>query len=98
MIDQALPKDGYCLRATKRIPSLPMETVTLKLDRRHIQILKDRAKATGRSQAAVIRELIEQHLGGDNSDSLHDRAKDLCGSVSGSKNMSTRKLRGYGNN
>jgi hypothetical protein len=28
--------------------------------------------------------------------SLHDRAKDLCGSVSGPPDLSTRKLIGYG--
>jgi predicted DNA-binding protein len=47
-----------------------METVTLKLDRRHIEMLKEHAEASGRSQAAVVRDLIEQHLGR------------LCGSVS----------------
>jgi hypothetical protein len=72
-----------------------METVTLKLDRRHIQRLKDQAKSTGRSQAAVVRDLIDRHLG-RRKPSLHDRAKDLCGSVSGSKEMSTRALAGYG--
>jgi hypothetical protein len=72
-----------------------METVTFKLDRRHIQRLKDQADATGRSQAAVLRDLIDRHLG-RRPRSLHDRAKDLCGSVSGSKEMSTRTLKGYG--
>jgi hypothetical protein len=28
--------------------------------------------------------------------SLHDRAKKLCGSLSGPTDLSTRKLRGYG--
>lgn len=40
-----------------------METVTLKMDRRHIQMLKDQADATGRSQAAVVRDLIDRYLG-----------------------------------
>jgi len=72
-----------------------METVTLKLDRRHIQRLKDRAEATGRSQAAVVRDLIDRHLG-RKKPSLHDQAKDLCGSVSGARDTSSRKLKGYG--
>lgn len=72
-----------------------METVTLKLDRRHIQRLKDHAEATGRSQAAVVRDLIDSHLG-STQPSLHDRAKDLCGSIAGAKDTSTRKLKGYG--
>ena len=72
-----------------------METVTLKLDRRHTQRLKDHAEATGRSQAAVVRDLIDRHLG-DRKSSLHERAKDLCGSVAGAKDTSTRRLQGYG--
>ena len=74
-----------------------METVTLKLDRRHIEMLKKRAKASGRSQGAVVRDLIEQHLGEKRKRlSLHDRARDLCGSVLGPRDLSTRKLTGYG--
>lgn len=73
-----------------------METVTLKMDRRHIQMLKDRAAASGRSTAAVVRELIERHLGPRKRLSLHDRAKDVCGSVSGARDASTRPLKGYG--
>ena len=72
-----------------------METVTLKLDRRHIQRLKDQAAASGRSQAAVVRDLIDRHLTGGKR-SLHDQAKDLCGSIGGAKNLSTRSLKGYG--
>ncbi len=72
-----------------------METVTLKLDRRHIQRLKDRAEATGRSRAAVVRDLIDRHLG-RRRPSLHDQAKDLCGSVSGARDASTRRFTGYG--
>jgi hypothetical protein len=72
-----------------------METITLKLDGHHIQRLKDHAKATGRSQGAVVRDLIEKHLG-DRKVSLHDRARDLCGSVSVARNASTRRLTGYG--
>ena len=72
-----------------------METVTLKLDRRHIQRLKAHARATRRSQAAVIRDLIDRHLGPAKT-SLHDQAKDLCGSLSGGRDMSNRRLTGYG--
>jgi predicted transcriptional regulator len=72
-----------------------METVTLKLDHRHVQKLKDYARATGRSRAAVVRDLIDRHLGGTKP-SLHDQAKDLCGSVAGARDMSTRRLKGYG--
>ena len=73
-----------------------METVTFKMDRRHLRMLKDQAEASGRSQAAVVRDLIDRHLGRKRRRSLHDQAKDLCGSVSGTKDASTRKLKGYG--
>ena len=72
-----------------------METVTLKLDRRQIQKLDRQSKVSGRSRAAVVRDLIERHLQ-DGSASLHERAKDLCGSVNGVRNLSTRRLAGYG--
>jgi hypothetical protein len=73
-----------------------METVTLKMDRRHIALLKEQAKALKRSQAAIVRDLIDEHLGSKKRPSLHDLARDFCGSVSGPRDMSTRKLTGYG--
>ena len=73
-----------------------METVTLKLDRRHIQMLKDQAQASGRSQAAVVRDLIERYLAGKKRASLHDQARDLCGSISAGRDTSARNLKGYG--
>jgi hypothetical protein len=73
-----------------------METVTLKMDRKHITLLKERAKSLGRSQAAVVRDLIDEHLAQKKRPSLHDLARDFCGSVSGPADMSTRKLTGYG--
>ena len=73
-----------------------METVTLKMERKQITLLKEQAKALGRSQAAVVRDLIDQHLGSKKRPSLYDLTKDLCGSVRGSKDLSTRPLTGYG--
>ncbi|MGA2749822.1 MAG: ribbon-helix-helix domain-containing protein [Verrucomicrobiota bacterium] len=73
-----------------------METVTLKMDRKHIALLKEQARALGRSQAAIVRDLIERHLAPKNRPSLYERAKDLCGSVRGPKDLSTRPLTGYG--
>jgi hypothetical protein len=73
-----------------------METVTLKMERKHIALLKGQAKALGRSQAAVVRDLIDEHLAKKKRPSLYDLTKDLCGSVSGPKDLSTRPLTGYG--
>jgi plasmid stability protein len=73
-----------------------METVTLKMERKQIALLKERAKALGRSQAAIVRDLIDEHLTPNKRPSLHDLARNYCGSVSGPVDMSTRKLTGYG--
>ena len=73
-----------------------METVTLKLDRKHIKLLSEQAKAVGHSRAAVVRDLIDRYLGKKIRPSVHDLAKDLCGCVKGPSDMSTRKLKGYG--
>ena len=73
-----------------------METVTLKMERRQVALLNERAQALGRSRAAVVRDLIDEHLAKKKRPSLHDLAKDFCGSLSGPADMSTRKLTGYG--
>ena len=58
-------RSGFLVRADDQShSSRRMETVTLKKDRRHIALLKQQAKALGRSQAAVVRDLIDQHLAG----------------------------------
>jgi len=73
-----------------------METVTMKMEAKQIALLRERAKALGRSQGAVVRDLIDEHLGKKKRSSLYEQAKDLCGSVRGSKDLSTRPLSGYG--
>ena len=73
-----------------------METVTLKMDRKHVALLKAQAKALGRSQGAIVRDLIDEHLAKKQRPSLYDLTKDLCGSVRGPKDLSTRPLTGYG--
>ncbi|HVU99978.1 MAG TPA: hypothetical protein VHH88_01370 [Verrucomicrobiae bacterium] len=73
-----------------------METVSLKMEKRQVGLLKRHAKILGRSQAAVIRELIDKHLGGQRKPSLLEQGKDLCGSVRASRDLSTRRLTGYG--
>jgi hypothetical protein len=73
-----------------------METMTLKLTRRHVQLVRDRARASGQSQAAVVRDLIDRHLAPTDRPSLHDQARDLCGSISAAPDTSTRSLTGYG--
>ncbi|HKI68736.1 MAG TPA: hypothetical protein VKA67_04050 [Verrucomicrobiae bacterium] len=73
-----------------------METVTLKMDRKHVAFLKERSKVLGRSQGSIVRDLIDEQLAETKRPSLHDLARDLCGSVRGPKDLSTRPLTGYG--
>jgi hypothetical protein len=72
-----------------------METVTVKLERRHVERLKARARATGRSQGAILRDLIDR-LDDAGRPSLHEQARDVCGAVKGRRDLSTRRLSGYG--
>jgi len=43
-----------------------------------------------------MRDLIERFLGPKGRPSLHEQAKDLCGTFAGPKDLSVRKLKGYG--
>jgi hypothetical protein len=38
-----------------------METVTVKMERKQIALLNERSKALGRSRAAIVRDLIDEH-------------------------------------
>lgn len=91
-----MAKSQVLLTVSERYYPMNVENVTMKLDRRHIQKLRAHARSTGRSQAAIVRELIDTHLGEEATLSLHDRARDLCGSFAGSKDLSTRPLTGFG--
>ena len=73
-----------------------MNGITIKLDATQMGWLKTQAKARGCSQALIVRDLIEQQRSPRQKTSLHDRMRDLCGSLNGSPNLSTRKLQGYG--
>jgi len=69
--------------------------LTIKLDSGQIGWLRSQAKARGCSKGAIVRDLIEQRRTRANK-CLHERMADLCGSLEGSKDLSTRKLKGYG--
>jgi len=73
-----------------------MNGLTIKLDSEQIQWVQGQAKARGCSKAAVVREIIDERRNDRGKGSLHDRMRDLCGTLSGSPDLSTRKLKGYG--
>jgi predicted transcriptional regulator len=72
-----------------------MTTLTIKLEPEQEAWLDRRAKALRRSKGGIIRDLIQrQQVRPDGS--LGEALADLCGCVSGSKDLSTRPLKGYG--
>jgi len=58
--------------------------------------LKRQARTRGCSQALVVRDLIERARRAARKTLLQHRMRDLCGSLNGSPDLSTRKLAGYG--
>jgi len=73
-----------------------MNGLTIKLNAGQIGWLRSQAKVRGCSKAGIVRDLIERQRAERKNQSLHDRMRDLCGTLKGSKDLSTRKLRGYG--
>lgn len=78
---------GYYLRH--------MHTLTIKLESAQEAWLRRQSKALKRSKGAIIRELISQQQAGMNG-SLGQALADLRGCLKGSKDLSTRPLKGYG--
>ncbi len=78
---------GYYLRQ--------MHTLTIKLESEQDAWLRGQSKALKRSKGAIIRELISQQQAGKNG-SLGQALADLRGCLKGSKDLSTRPLKGYG--
>jgi len=72
-----------------------MTTLTIKLEREQEAWLDEQAKALKRSKGGIIRDLIKQQQVRPQG-SLGEALADLCGCVSGSKDLSTRPLKGYG--
>ena len=72
-----------------------MRTLTIKLKPEQDAWLQKQARALKRSKGGIIRELIAQQQAGENG-SLGDALADLRGCLRGSKDLSTRSLKGYG--
>ncbi|MBI2946619.1 MAG: hypothetical protein HYY23_03170 [Verrucomicrobia bacterium] len=72
-----------------------MQTLTIKLKPEQDAWLEKQAKALKRSKGGVVRDLIDQRQAG-NHGSVGQALEDLCGSLQGTKDLSTRPLKGYG--
>src|SRR5437762_10097611 len=73
----------------------PVRTLTIKVEPEQHEWLDKQAKALKQSKGGIIRDLIEQRQAGQNG-SLGQTLGDLRGCLKGSKNLSTRSLKGYG--
>lgn len=72
-----------------------MHTLTIKLESEQDAWLRRQSKALRRSKGAIIRELISRQQVNKNG-SLGQALADLRGCLEGSKDLSTRPLKGYG--
>lgn len=85
----------WCCLAAFTYYSRPVHTLTIKLRPEQDAWLKKQAAALKRSKGGIVRDLIDQRQAGENG-SLGQALADLRGCLRGSKDLSTRPLKGYG--
>jgi hypothetical protein len=71
-----------------------VKTLSIKLDEPQWRWLEQAARAERRSKGSVVRLLIEEKA--SRGGTLKQALGDLSGCLSGSRNLSSRKLKGYG--
>jgi hypothetical protein len=69
-----------------------MKGITIKLAETTLRRLRQEARSTGRSVAALVRERVEQRQGGR---SVFEMTSDLAGSVAGRREAATNKRRKF---
>ncbi len=72
-----------------------MTTLTIKIEPEQEAWLERQAKVLKRSKGGIIRDLIKRQQVRPEG-SVGEALADLCGCVSGSEDLSTRALKGYG--
>ena len=77
-----------------------MKTLTLRIEDGLDQWLAEEAKRLGRTKSAIVRDALAQRRTGEKALSIHDRMKDVCGSIKGApRDVSTnmkKYLEGFG--
>lgn len=71
-----------------------MKGITIKLPASTLQRLRDEARATGRSVAAIVRERVDARPG-TTTESVHALAADLAGSLAGRRRTATNARRRF---
>ena len=72
-----------------------MTTLTVRLGREQRRWLEKQARKLNRSKSQIIRELIKSRMLTERQ-TVGEALADLCGCLKGSRDLSTRSLRGYG--
>jgi hypothetical protein len=70
-----------------------MKGIIIKLPESTLHRLRDEARATGRSVAAVVRERVEAPQ--ESAGSVHARPADLAGSLAGRRRSATNARRRF---
>ena len=70
-----------------------MKGITIKLPEASLRQLKQQARLTGRSVAALVRELVEEPAG--RGKSVYAMTSDLAGSLDGSRRPATNARRKF---
>jgi predicted DNA-binding protein len=73
----------------------PMKTLTLRLDAGVDQWLTEEAKRLGRTKSEIVRAAILQQRNGKRQLSVHDRMKNVCGTIKGAPRDLSSNLRKY---
>lgn len=87
-------RDGYCESVRIELPSRGVKGISIKLPEPTLRRLRDEARATGRSVAAIVRERVEAGRG-DEARSVFALTSDLAGSVRGSRQSATNARRKF---
>ena len=72
-----------------------MSTLTIKLPPEQRVWLEKQARQLKRSKSQIIRDLIAERRS-NGKETVGEALADLCGCLKGSRDLSTRSLKGYG--
>ena len=66
-----------------------MRTLTLRIDGATDRWLSAEAKRLSRTKSEIVRDALRRRRDGEKGRSLHDRIKDVCGTLRGPRDLST---------
>ena len=72
-----------------------MRGITIKLPEPTLRELRQQARSTGRSVAALVRECVERGPGSRDGTSVHAATADLAGVLAGSRRAATNRRRKF---